>query len=193
MLAPQLHAQTCTIPKAKTVDVVDDYHGTKVADPYRWLEDVDSPETRAWVAAENCVTFAFLEKIPERKAIEQRLTAVWNYAKYGVPFKEGGRYFFSKNDGLQNQSVLYTQPNLAQQPAVLLDPNTLLETGAGDPSGCSGPLVHVGSGAGDGFKSDVVYAADGSRVAVLLLNGKTPGETGYARAATAANSLYCAG
>lgn len=75
----------------------------------------------------------------------------------------------------------------------LLDPNILHETGAGDPSGCSGPLVHVGSGAGDGFKSDVVYAADGSRVAVLLLNGRTPGESGYARAAAAANSLYCAG
>jgi D-alanyl-D-alanine carboxypeptidase len=75
----------------------------------------------------------------------------------------------------------------------LLDSSVLRETGAGDPSGCSGPLVHIGSGAGNGFKSDVVYAVDGSRVAVLLLNGKTPGETGYARAAAAANSLYCAG
>jgi D-alanyl-D-alanine carboxypeptidase len=75
----------------------------------------------------------------------------------------------------------------------LLDPRVLRETGAGDPSGCSGPRVHIGSGAGSGFKSDVVYAVDGSRVAVLLLNGKTPGETGYARAAAAANSLYCAG
>lgn len=75
----------------------------------------------------------------------------------------------------------------------LLDSSVLHETGAGDPSGCSGPLVHIGSGAGNGFKSDVVYAVDGSRVAVLLLNGKTPGETGYARAAAAANSLYCAG
>jgi prolyl oligopeptidase len=129
MLAPRLDAQTCTVPKAKTVDVVDDYHGTKVADPYRWLEDVDSPETRAWVEAENCVTFAFLAKIPERKAIERRLTEVWNYAKYGVPFKEGSRYFFSKNDGLQNQSVLYTQPSLSQEPAMLLDPNTLSADG----------------------------------------------------------------
>jgi D-alanyl-D-alanine carboxypeptidase len=75
----------------------------------------------------------------------------------------------------------------------LLDPSILGEIGAGDPSGCSGPLVHSGSGAGDGFKSDVVYAVDGSRVAVLLLNGNTPGETGFARAAAAANSLYCAG
>jgi prolyl oligopeptidase len=129
MFAPNLDAQTCTVPKAKTVNVVDDYHGTKVADPYRWLEDVDSPETKAWVEAENCVTFAFLKKIPERKAIERRLTEVWNYAKYGVPFKEGGRYFFSKNDGLQNQSVVYTQHSLSESPAQLLDPNTLSADG----------------------------------------------------------------
>ena len=74
----------------------------------------------------------------------------------------------------------------------LLDPSVIGEIGAGDPSGCSGHLVHSGSGAGNGFKSDVVYAVDGSRVAVLLLNGKTPGETGFARATAAANSLYCA-
>jgi prolyl oligopeptidase len=129
MLAPSLDAQTCTVPKAKTVSVMDDYHGTKVADPYRWLEDVDSPETKAWVEAENCVTFAFLEKIPERKALEQRLTAIWNYPRFGTPFKEGGRYFFSKNDGLQNQSVLYSQQTLAESPAQLLDPNTLSADG----------------------------------------------------------------
>jgi prolyl oligopeptidase len=129
MLAPNLDAQTCTVPKAKTVSVMDDYHGTKVADPYRWLEDVDSPETKAWVEAENCVTFAFLEKIPERKALEQRLTAIWNYPRFGTPFKEGGRYFFSKNDGLQNQSVLYSQQTLAESPAQLLDPNTLSADG----------------------------------------------------------------
>jgi hypothetical protein len=74
----------------------------------------------------------------------------------------------------------------------LLDPNILGKLGAGDPSGCSRPFVHIGSGAGEGFKSDVVYAVDGTRVAVLLLNGVRPGETGYARAAAAANSLYCA-
>jgi len=129
MLAPRLDAQTCAVPQAKTVNVVDDYHGTRVADPYRWLEDVDSPETKAWVEAENCVTFAFLEKIPERKALEQRLTAIWNYPRFGTPFKEGGRYFFSKNDGLQNQSVLYTQQSLAGAPTTLLDPNTLSEDG----------------------------------------------------------------
>jgi len=129
MAAPQLDAQTCTTPVAKTVDVVDDYHGTTVPDPYRWLEDVDAADTKAWVEAENCVTFAFLEKIPERKTIAARLTKVWDYPKFGVPYKEGGRYFFSKNDGLQNQSVLYTRRSLSDAPTVLLDPNTLSEDG----------------------------------------------------------------
>jgi prolyl oligopeptidase len=129
MTAPNLDAQTCTDPKAKTVEVVDDYHGTKVADPYRWLEDVDAADTKAWVEAQNCAAFGFLEKIPERKEIEARLTKVWDYPKFGVPYKEGGRYFFSKNDGLQNQSVLYTQRALADAATVLLDPNTLSEDG----------------------------------------------------------------
>ena len=129
MTIPRLDAQTCPVPAAKTVDVVDDYHGTRVADPYRWLEDVDAEDTKAWVEAQNCLAYGFLEKIPERKAIEARLTKVWDYPKFGVPYKEGGRYFFSKNDGLQNQSVLYTMRALADAPAVLLDPNTLSEDG----------------------------------------------------------------
>ena len=129
MTAPDLDAQTCPVPTTKTVDVVDDYHGTRVADPYRWLEDVDAEDTKAWVEAQNCVAFGFLEKIPERKLIEARLTKIWDYPKFGVPYKEGGRYFFSKNDGLQNQSVLYTQRALGDAPAVLLDPNTLSEDG----------------------------------------------------------------
>ncbi len=128
-LARTLNAQACTVPVTRTVDVVDDYHGTAVADPYRWLEDVDAAETKAWVEAENCATFAFLEKIPERETLKRRLTEIWNYPKFGVPFKEGGRYFFSKNDGLQNQSVLYTQRTLAADPSVLLDPNTLSADG----------------------------------------------------------------
>jgi prolyl oligopeptidase len=129
MTPPELDAQTCAVPVTKTVDVVDDYHGTKVADPYRWLEDVDAADTKAWVEAQNCLSFGFLEMIPERKAIEARLTKIWDYPKFGVPYKEGGRYFFSKNDGLQNQSVLYTQRTLTEAPAVLLDPNTLSEDG----------------------------------------------------------------
>ena len=124
-----LDAQSITYPPARKSDVVDDYHGTKVADPYRWLEDVDSPETHAWVEAENRVTFAYLEQIPERERIRKRLTALWDYPKYGAPFKKGGRYFFFKNSGLQNQAVLYTQRSLTAEPEVLLDPNALSADG----------------------------------------------------------------
>jgi prolyl oligopeptidase len=121
--------QTLTYPPTRRSDVVDDYHGTRVADPYRWLEDVDSPETRNWVEAENRVTFAYLEQIPERERIRRRLTELWDYPKYGAPFKKGGRYFFFKNSGLQNQAVLYTQSSLAARPEILLDPNTLAPDG----------------------------------------------------------------
>ncbi|HEX6986937.1 MAG TPA: prolyl oligopeptidase family serine peptidase [Planctomycetaceae bacterium] len=118
-------------PKTKKVDQVDDYHGTKVADPYRWLEDDvrTSPEVAKWVEDQNAVTFAFLESIPEREAIKKRLTELWDYEKYGSPFKAGGRYYFFKNDGLQNQSVLYVQESLADEPKVLLDPNEWSEDG----------------------------------------------------------------
>ena len=112
-------------PKTKTVDQIDDYSGTKVADPYRWLEDLDSPETATWVAAENEVTFKFLEEIPARDKIKARMTHLWDYEKYGTPFKEGGRYFFSKNDGLQPQSVIYVTEALDAEPRVLIDPNKL--------------------------------------------------------------------
>jgi prolyl oligopeptidase len=104
-------------PKANKVDQVDDYHGTKVADPYRWLEDDNSIETRSWVDAENKVTFGYLNEIPARAKIKRRLTKIWDYEKYGVPFKEGGRYFFTKNDGLQNQAVVYSAERYAGQRA----------------------------------------------------------------------------
>ncbi len=113
-------------PKSEQTDV---YHGTKVADPYRPLENADSEETKRWIEAENKLTFDYLATIPERKRINQRLTALWDYEKYGVPFREGGRYFFSKNAGLQNQSVLYTGDELPGNPKVLLDPNTLSKDG----------------------------------------------------------------
>src|SRR5262249_40379284 len=92
-------------PAARRSDQVDDYHGRSVADPYRWLEDTDSPETRAWIEAENKLTFGFLRSIPAREKIHERLTRLWNYEKYGIPSARGGRYFYSRNDGLQNQSV----------------------------------------------------------------------------------------
>ena len=122
-------AKPLVYPEARKTDVVDDYHGTKVADPYRWLEDPDSAETRAWVEAENKVTFGYLEQIPAREKIRERLTQLWNYEKYGMPYQRGNRYFYSKNDGLQNQSVLYTAKSLTDKPTVLLDPNTLSKDG----------------------------------------------------------------
>ncbi|MCA1576539.1 MAG: prolyl oligopeptidase family serine peptidase [Acidobacteria bacterium] len=121
--------QTNKYPSARKSDQVDDYHGVKVADPYRWLEDLDSEETRAWVEAQNKLTFGFLEGIPQRAAIRERLTKLWNYEKYGVPFKEGNRYFYTRNSGLQNQSVLYTVNTLDGQPQMILDPNTLSTDG----------------------------------------------------------------
>src|SRR5689334_13326660 len=96
-------------PPTRRVEQVDDLHGVKVADPYRWLEDDvrKSKDVADWVEAENKVTDAFLRAIPERESLKQRLTELWNYEKYSAPFKAGGRYFYTKNDGLQNQSVLY--------------------------------------------------------------------------------------
>jgi prolyl oligopeptidase len=116
-------------PVARKSDQVDDYHGVKVADPYRWLEDLDSDETRSWVEAENKLSFGFLAAIPARSILKDRLTKLWNYEKYGVPFKEGNRYFYLRNSGLQNQSVLYTVTSLEAVPQVLLDPNTLSTDG----------------------------------------------------------------
>ncbi|MBE0540852.1 MAG: S9 family peptidase [Verrucomicrobia bacterium] len=116
-------------PVTKQSPQVDDYHGVKVADPYRWLEDDNSAETKAWVEAQNKVTFGYLEKIPQRADIKERLTKLWNYERYGVPFKQGDRYFYAKNDGLQNQSVLYTMTSLGAEPTTLLDPNTLSADG----------------------------------------------------------------
>ena len=112
-------------PDAKKIDQVDELHGVKVQDPYRWLEDDvrQSKEVADWVAAENAITSAYLAAIPQRDAIKKRLTELWNYEKFGAPFKAGGRYFYFKNDGLQNQSVLYKLESLSADPVVLIDPN----------------------------------------------------------------------
>ena len=112
-------------PKTATVDHTDEYFGTKVSDPYVWLEeDVrESPKVEEWVEAQNKVTFGYLEKLPNRERIEKRLTKLWDFEKYGVPFKAGGRYYYRKNDGLQNQYVLYRLDSLEDEPVVLMDPN----------------------------------------------------------------------
>jgi len=109
--------------------VVDNYSGTKVADPYRWLEDDNATETKKWVTAQNTNTYAYLEKIPYRDAIKKRLTELWNYEKYGSVFHEGDAKYFFKNDGLQNQAVLYRQTKTSTTPEVFLDPNTLSKEG----------------------------------------------------------------
>jgi prolyl oligopeptidase len=110
-------------PPTRKSDQADVLHGTRVEDPYRWLEDLDSAETAAWVEAQNMATFGFLESIPARARLKERLTGLWNHERYGAPFRKGGRYFYFKNDGLQNQSVLYTMLRLEDAPRVLIDPN----------------------------------------------------------------------
>jgi prolyl oligopeptidase len=124
-------AQTAplTYPQARRSDQVDDYHGTKVADPYRWLEDTDSAETHAWVEAENKLTFGYLDQIPYRQALRDRLTKLWNYERYTVPSQHGGRYFFQHNTGLQQQNVLLVAESIHGEPRVLLDPNLLSSDG----------------------------------------------------------------
>ena len=116
-------------PATRQDDQADDYHGVKIADPYRWLEDDHSPETEAWVKAENEVTNAFLDTIPERARIKERMTKLWDYERFGAPFKQGGRYFYTHNSGLQNQRVLFVVDSLKGEPRVLLDPNTLSKDG----------------------------------------------------------------
>jgi prolyl oligopeptidase len=113
----------------KDTTVVDDYFGTKVADPYRWLEDDNSEETADWVKRQNEVTFGYLKTLPARDKIRQRLEKLLDYERYGTPFKKSGKFFFYKNDGMQNQSVLYVQDSLEAEPTVLIDPNTLSEDG----------------------------------------------------------------
>lgn len=122
-------AQPLAYPKTRYTDHVDTYHGVRVADPYRWLEDPDSKATEAWVKAQNKVTFSYLVKLPLRKPFEERLTKLWNYERFGSPRKRENRYFFTRNDGLQNQSVLFVSEGLDGEPRQLLDPNKLSEDG----------------------------------------------------------------
>ncbi len=116
-------------PQARKGDTVDTYFGVQVADPYRWLEDPDSDETRAWIDAENTITRAWLDGEPKRTEIHDRLSKLWNYERFGTPHKRGDRYFYTHNTGVQDQSVLYTAPSLDADKQLLLDPNTLSEDG----------------------------------------------------------------
>src|SRR5262245_18345453 len=122
-------AQQFEYPSTRKVEHVDSYHGTKVADPYRWLEDDNSAETAKWVEEQNKITFAYLEKIPYRAKFKDRLTQLFNYPKYSPPSRRGEYFIFSKNDGLQNQSVLYIQKGLDGGPEVLIDPKKFSEDG----------------------------------------------------------------
>lgn len=121
--------QKFNYPVTAKVDQVDEYFGTKVADPYRWLEDDTSAQTAEWVKAQNAVTFGFLEAIPYRTKIQERLTKIWDYPKVSAPYKEGGRYYFSKNSGIQNQFVQYSKETLDGEERMVLDPNTFSEDG----------------------------------------------------------------
>lgn len=118
-----------TYPIAPRVDAVDSYHGTPVADPYRWLEAPDAPETQAFVAAQNALSQTLLGNLPQRDAFHRRLTDLWDFTRYGAPQERNGRFFFNRNDGLQNQAVLYTSTDLAEDGVVLLDPNEFSEDG----------------------------------------------------------------
>ncbi|MFI5381835.1 MAG: S9 family peptidase, partial [Tepidisphaerales bacterium] len=126
---PALASAAWNYPVSKTVEHVDDYSGTKISDPYRWLEELDSPDTKAWVAAQNAFTDAALAKMPERALVKQRLTELWNYPRTGLPTKEANWYFYTRNDGLQNQSPLFVQDGLTGAPRLLIDPNTLSADG----------------------------------------------------------------
>lgn len=112
-------------PRPRQGDVVDDYHGTKVADPYRWMEDLNAPELKQWVDAENAITSKYLAGLPPRDALKKRITELWNYPKVTAPRYEGRHWFYSRNSGLQRQSVVFTRETLSGSETVAVDPNTL--------------------------------------------------------------------
>lgn len=129
LLMPSLHADPIAYPVTRKDKAVDTYHGVTVEDPYRWLEDDHSPETKTWVAAQNAVTEHNLAAIPSREAIRSRLTELWNYERSSLPQTEGGKWFYTVNSGLQDQAVLHLADSLDGERHVLLDPNTLSEDG----------------------------------------------------------------
>ena len=129
LFSSMITAQNMNYPQTRKDTQIDSYFGTKVADPYRWLEDDNSAETAKWVEAENKVTFAYLDKIPYRAQVKARIEQLFNYPKYTAPARKGDYLFFTKNDGLQNQNVVYVQKGLDGTPEVLLDPNNFSADG----------------------------------------------------------------
>ena len=129
-VAPAMSAESLFYPVTKKGEVADDYHGRKIADPYRWLEDLGSADTRAWIDAENAVTLPYLERLPQRPALIRRLTELWNYPRTGLPHREAGQLFYQHNTGLQKQAPLYRRASLTAQPQLLLDPNVLSTDGS---------------------------------------------------------------
>jgi len=122
--------KVASYPPTQKGDVVDDYFGTKIADPYRWMEDLDSQPVKEWVAAQNKLTFDYLEKLPLRDHFRKRITELWDFPKVSIPFREGNRYFYSKNSGLQRQSPIYVRASLDQPASLVIDPNTLSPDGS---------------------------------------------------------------
>ena len=161
-------AENLHYPVTRKAEQTDDYHGITVADPYRWLEDDMSAETLAWVTAQNRVTFHYLDQIPYRSQLKRRLLELYNYPKYSVPSRGGTHYFWSKNDGLQNQSVLYVQEGLEGTPRVLIDPNQLSSDGtvrlaAGEPSRDGRYFAYyLSSGGSDWLEARVLEIATGN-------------------------------
>ncbi len=163
-----LTAQELKYPQTKKIDHVDEYHGIKISDPYRWLEDNNSLETKNWVEEENKLTQSYLNNIPFREKLKNRLTELWNFEKYSAPSKIGTHYIFSKNDGLQEQSVIYIQKGLYGDPEVFIDPNKFSDDGSISLAGLS-------------FSNDYKYASymiskggsDWREIFVLDVNTKT--------------------
>jgi prolyl oligopeptidase len=180
VLVSEATAQPINYPKTAKIDHVDTYFGTKVADPYRWLENVDSSNVSEWVDAQNKVTFDYLAKIPFRNQIRERLEKIWNYPKYTQPFKVGEKFFYHKNDGLQNQSVLYVQEGLNGTPKVFLDPNKLssdgtVALGAVVPSHDNKYIAYDIARSGSDWKEIYVMGVDGKQMKDQIMWSKFSG------------------
>ena len=132
MLTTSLFAQPAApkYPQPRKADTVDDYFGSRVADPYRWMEDLNSPELKKWIDQENAITFTYLDSLPGRNALKARITELWNYPKTGIPQFRGRRWFYSRNTGLQRQAVVFTRETLTGPETVAIDPNELSPDGS---------------------------------------------------------------